>query len=160
MSNLKLFLQFSGHRPVELIEVAAEATARSVLDAAAALGGPADGEVFAADREAPLDPDTPLRAQGVKDKDRIHVHTCRQIQVTLTFAGDTKHHPFRPSTTVAEVKAWFVDKLHMTPVDATEHVLQITGTSDRPDPDAQIGALVTSHCALDLTLVPIKRVEG
>ena len=160
MSTLKLFLQFSGHRPVELVEASAEAPARTVLDTAVALGAPAGGELFVADRDAPLDPDKSLHAQGVKDKDRVHVHTCRQIQVTLSFAGDTKHHPFRPSATIAEVKAWFVDKLHMSPVDATEHVLQITGTSERPDPDTQIGALVSSACALDLTLVPVKRVEG
>ena len=62
--------------------------------------------------------------------------------------------------TVDEVKQWYVDKLKMSPVDATEHVLQITDTTDRPDPDVQIGALISGRCDVTFTLVPIKRVEG
>lgn len=160
MSNLKLFLQFAGHRPVELLDLPGDALAGAVAAAVAARGGPAAGHVFAAGHDAPLDPGAALAAQGVKDKDRVHVHPCEQIQVTLTFVEVTKHHPFRPFVTVAEVKAWFVDKLGMSAVDATEHVLQVTGTQDRPDPDTQIGALVASGCALELSLVPVKRVEG
>ena len=160
VSNLKLFLQFAGHRPIELIDLPSDALARAVAAAAEARGGPAAGQVFAVGNDAPLDLDTPLAAQGIKDKDRVHVHPCERIQITLTFADVTKHHPFRPSVTVAEVKAWFVDELGMTPVDATEHVLQVTAMQDRPDPDTQIGALVVSGCALELTLVPVKRVEG
>jgi hypothetical protein len=53
-----------------------------------------------------------------------------------------------------------VHELKMSPVDASEHVLQITGTTDRPDPDVQIGALVSGCCELAFSLVPVKRVEG
>lgn len=38
MSQMKLFLQFEGHRPIELIQVPDNATPGAVIAAAAALG--------------------------------------------------------------------------------------------------------------------------
>jgi hypothetical protein len=49
----------------------------------------------------------------------------------------------------------------MDPGDAAEHVLQLTGTADRPDADTHIGALASCpDCRLAFDLVPLKRVEG
>ena len=162
MSQLKLFLQFEGHHPIELIQIADEATPGDILAAAAGLGAEtSEAFVFAGDDENPLDPEQPLRKQGVQDKARVHVHRCKKIGVSLNYADEPeKHHSFAPSATVDHVKRWYVDKLKMSEVDATEHVLQITGTTDRPDPDVQIGTLVRGQCDVAFTLVPIKRVEG
>ena len=89
------------------------------------------------------------------------MHRCRKINVDLHYA-DTPEvcHKFPPTATVNHVKRWYVHELKMSPVDASEHVLQITGTTDRPDPDVQIGALVSGCCELAFSLVPVKRVEG
>jgi hypothetical protein len=117
--------------------------------------------VFAGEDEHPLHSDKPLRHQGVKDKHRVHVHRCKKIKVALHYADTPEaHHQFAPTATVHHVKRWYVNELKMPPVDASEHVLQITGTTDRPDPDVQIGALVSGHCELTFSLVPVKRVEG
>jgi hypothetical protein len=162
MSKFKLFLQFEGHRAIEAASLGPEATPRDAIEAAIALGfaSAPDTSVFHGEQADPLDLDTPLHRQGVKDKDRLHIHRCRKIQVTVTFASARKQHPFPPSATVETVKRWFVREIGMSDVDATEHVLQIAGASDRPEPDVQIGSLTKRDCSLDLVLVPIKRVEG
>ncbi|OYX47053.1 MAG: hypothetical protein B7Y90_13880 [Alphaproteobacteria bacterium 32-64-14] len=157
MSKLKLFLQFEGHRAVEVVLLGSDAIARDVIKAAAALGlaDSPDIVVFHGDHPDPLDPGKPLHDQGVKDKDRVHVHRCKKIQVSVTFASFRKQHPFSPAATVEAVKRWFVHEIKMSEIDATEHVLQIAGTSERPEPDVQIGSLTSRECALNLTLVPI-----
>lgn len=164
MSTLSLFLQFEGSRHIELIVLPAGATPEDVIEAALVLGFPEshrhEAHVFSDQLDHPLERGKALCDQGRKAKDRIHVHRCREIQVTLHFNHVTKHHAFQPVATIDRVKRWFVEALEMSPVDATEHVLQLTGTSDRPDPDVHIGSLISGHCTLNLTLVPRKRVEG
>jgi hypothetical protein len=151
MSQLKLFLQIEGRRSIELIEVSEDAGPDAVLAAAAALGLVIDeAMVFAGEDEHPLHVDKP-----------VHVHRCKKINVALHYADTPEaHHDFAPTATVNHVKRWYVNELKMSPVDASEHVLQITGTTDRPDPDVQIGALVSGCCELAFSLVPVKRVEG
>jgi hypothetical protein len=78
----------------------------------------------------------------------------------MHFNDLTEKVHFPPSATVERVKRRFVEKIHMSPVDATEHVLQLCVSTDRPEPDLQIGALVSGTCSLCFNLVPIKRVEG
>lgn len=162
MTKLKLFMQIEGRRSIELIEVAEDAGPDAVLAAAAALGLAIEAAmVFAGEDEHPLHMGKPLHHQGVKDKHRVHVHRCKKIGVTLHYADTPEaHRAFPPTATVTHVKRWYVHELKMAPVDASEHVLQITGTNDRPDPDVQIGALVTGCCEIALSLVPVKRVEG
>ena len=65
-------------------------------------------------------------------------------------------------TTVETVKRWAAIKgFGMTPADAAEHVLQLAGSTIRPEPDTHIGSLVSgSACQLRFDLVPLKRVEG
>ena len=93
---------------------------------------------------------------------RYHVHRCHHITVTVTFNGIAKEHEFGPGTTIAKVKRWAAEKAFgMDAGDADEHVLQLSGTSDRPEPDTHIGSLVTfPDCSLTFDLVPLKRVEG
>jgi hypothetical protein len=164
MAILKLFLQFEGHRPVELIQIDENAVVRELLAAASKLGLPDDikngGAVFEHEGETPLEMDLTLKASGIRDKHRIHIHRCKRIEVTLHFNEVTERLYFPPATTVDKVKKEFVKKIGMSPIDATEHVLQICGGTDRPEPDTHIGALVCGRCAVCFDLVPIKRVEG
>ncbi len=164
MPTIQLFLQSEGNRRIELIEIDANATVREILFAAVRAGLPeeyrTDALVFGQHCETPLDPDTILSVVGICDKHRIHVHRCHKIEVTLHFNDITEKLHFPPSATVERVKRHFIEKIHMSPVDATEHVLQICGSSDRPEPDNHIGALVSCTCSLCFNLVPIKRVEG
>lgn len=164
MSNIQLFLQFEGSRGIELIQLDADAPAREILAAAVRLGFAEphrqDAHVFGPEGEAPLKLDVSLSKQGIRDKHRVHIHRCRKIEVTLHFNELTEVMEFPPANTVDHVKKRFVHAIHMSAVDATEHVLQLCGSEDRPEPDAQIGSLVSGCCSLCFNLVPIKRIEG
>jgi hypothetical protein len=90
------------------------------------------------------------------------VHRCRHVEVAVTFNGKPVHHRFGPGTTVARVKTWAAEReFKMTPQEASEHVLQISGTKERPDPGVHLGTLVLSpHCRIAFDLMPNERVNG
>lgn len=123
-----------------------------------------DGEflVFVEDVDEPLDLDCALPKTDEGKPLRLHVHRCRSVAVSVTFNGETAEHRFGPGTTVETVKKWAaIKRFGMTPSDAAEHVLQLTGSATRPEPDTHIGSLVTAgNCAVRFDLVPLKRVEG
>jgi hypothetical protein len=164
MKTIQLFLQFEGHRGIELVQIDPNATVRELLDAAGRFGLGEDRKagalVFVHEGDDPLDLDAALIAVGIRDKHRVHVHRCKKIEVTLHFNEVTEKHHFPPSVTIDKVKREFVKKIHMAAVDATEHVLQLCGGTDRPEPDVHIGSLVHGCCSLCFDLVPIKRIEG
>jgi hypothetical protein len=164
MSKIQLFLQVEGSRGVHLVELDDDAHAKNLIALAVRSGlAAANTEgalIFGPDGDSPLDPAVPLSKQGVRNKHRMHVHRCRQVNVTLHFNDVTEVVHFPPSATVDRVKKRFVQMICMSPVDATEHVLQLCGSSDRPEPDTQIGTLVCGCCNVCFDLVPIKRVEG
>ncbi len=162
MSKLQLFLQFEGHRRIELIQLDHDSLALELVNAAIRLGLANDSKdvcAFYGDDDCELKLDEPLSKQGVRDRHRVHVHRCRKIKVTLHFNEIVEHMEFPPSATIDRVKKKFVHAIQMKPVDASEHVLQLCGCSDRPEGDTQIGSLA-SHCSVCLDLVPIKRIEG
>jgi hypothetical protein len=93
---------------------------------------------------------------------KAHLHRCRHVEVAVTFNGETVHHRFGPGTTVARVKIWAAErKFGMTPQEAGEHVLQVAGTQDRPDPGTHLGAIASCpECRIAFDLVPNERVNG
>ena len=82
--------------------------------------------------------------------------------MTVTFNGQSKGHEFSPATTVADVKKFAaIREFGMKPADAAEHVLQFSGSAERPEPETHVGALVSCpDCRIAFDLVPHKRVEG
>lgn len=164
MPTIQLFLQYEGHPRVELVQLDENATVADLIEAARKAGLPDDRKegacVFVHDVDQPLDLTLTLKAAGVRDKYRVHVHRCKKVEVTLHFNERTEKLAFPPAATVDKVKKEFVKELRMSKVDASEHVLQLCGSTDRPDPDTHIGSLVCGCCALCFDLVPIKRIEG
>ncbi|MBN9306916.1 MAG: hypothetical protein BGO82_05570 [Devosia sp. 67-54] len=165
MSSLSIFAQAEASRQIEIIEVGEHTSVKDIIKAALQRGlfqgDEKEALVYVEDRDDPLDNDKPFLAQGGKDKDRVIVHRCRRVDVTVAFNARREQDKFSPAATVARVKKWFVKEIGMTPVDASEHVLQLAGTTDRPDPDTHIGTLVAKGlCSISFTLVPRKRVEG
>jgi hypothetical protein len=78
----------------------------------------------------------------------------------VTYNG-TESHAFPPSTTIGRVKKWADKEFGLKGQDATDLVLQISGTTTKPEEDIHIGTLVKHpHCALSLDLVPKKFVQG
>lgn len=92
---------------------------------------------------------------------RVHLHRQKGIDVTVRYAGRDVARTFRPSATVARVKKWATHELAISPSDAAELMLQVTGTDNRPDSDTHIGMLVKSPAKkLSFDLVPSPRVNG
>lgn len=101
------------------------------------------------------------KLDAVPDGLRVHLHRQKGIDVTVRYAGQDVRRTFRPSATVGRVKKWASHELGISPSDAAELMLQITGTDKRPDPDTHIGALVKAPAkALSFDLVPSPRVNG
>ena len=92
---------------------------------------------------------------------KLHVHHCLLIDTSVMFAGNTVHHKFAPATTVGAIKNWAARKLGMTEVEAGEHLLQISGTKERPATGTHVGSLTSGHeCSVHFDLVPDERVNG
>ena len=166
MKTIEVLLQGEGIPDIQIIVLEEEAarTEHVLAQAAKHRKGGITGEflVFAEDEDEPLPAGRPLSRAPDGNPHRLHVHRCRAIAVSVTFNGETVGHRFGPGKTVESVKKWAATtKFGMTPQDAAEHVLQISGTTVRPEPDTHIGALVTAEtCAVKFDLVPLKRVEG
>ncbi|AUW47159.1 hypothetical protein [Rhizobium leguminosarum] len=165
MNKITLFVQFEASPNIELIELSDTATFAELILAATERGLPDDVQrdalIFIEEKDEALETDLSLTKQGVKHKDRVTIHRCRRVEVSVAFNARLEQRKFNPAATVGRVKRWFVDEIGMTPVDASEHVLQITGTNRRPDHDVPIGTVVTKGtCSVEFTLVPRKRVEG
>jgi hypothetical protein len=136
-----------------LADVLAAIRAKHSIDAAAVL--------FLEDAEEPAELAALLRDLADPKGLKVHVHRCHRIEVSVTFNG-TKDYKFAPSTTVAHVKDWATEKAFpMNAEEAAEHVLQITGTTERPSPGMHLGALaVHAHCHVRFDLVPNERING
>jgi hypothetical protein len=167
MVGIQVFIQGEGVREIRMLELPANATVRGLVSAAAAQGFPAaaDGKatVFIEDADDALLPETTLAAAGIRDQGSVHVHRCTKVAVTVHFNGSEKLKAFGPGATVHRVKQWAVGKnaFDLAPVDAAEHLLQVTGGIERPDEDVHVGTLVQSpNCALAFDLVAKVRVEG
>jgi hypothetical protein len=167
MARIQVFIQGEGLREIRVLDLPANATVRDLVTAAATNGFAAavDGKaaVFAEDGDDALAPATTLAAAGIGHQSSVHVHRCKRVAVAVNFNGETKSEAFGPGATVHRIKQWAVGKkgFDLTPVDAAEHVLQVSGGTDRPDEDVHIGTLVQSpSCAFAFDLVAKVRVEG
>lgn len=163
MKTIDLFYQGEGVAEIEHLEIEPDTT---FADLKARLiekhGGAADALLFAEDEDDPLED-----AQTVKDRAggkglKLHLHRCRHITVAVTYNGETIDRKFAPGATVARVKRWAAErKFGMTEEEAGEHVLQISGTHERPSPGTHIGALANRKtCGVAFDLVPDERVNG
>lgn len=167
MADTELFVQGEGMRDIALVRIPEGGTVRDVVEAARAHGLRAEeGEppsVTVENAEAELDLDASLSTLGIADRGRVHVHRCKRVGVTVNFNARQARDDFPPSTTVRRLKKWADSKqgFDLRGADATEHLLQICGSGERPDEDTHIGSLVeVADCSLCFDLVPKTRVEG
>lgn len=118
--------------------------------------------VYVEDGDEPIADDTPLGQLHRSGALKVHIHRCRKVKVTIRFNDKMATDGFPPSATVARVKKWAAEKqFGMTPEEAGEHVLQISGTQDRPAPGTHIGTLTgETPCKVEFDLVPDERVNG
>lgn len=163
METLNVFYQIEGSKDILHFEIEAQHTAAALAALLIKRHG-LEQEVllFLEDSEEPLSDSAALRDHCGHAGVKLHIHRCRHIDVVVTFNGRTAGRRFPPSATVARVKHWAaVHEFKMSEADASEHVLQIANTHDRPSPGAHIGTLTTRpHCRVAFDLVPDQRVNG
>ena len=119
--------------------------------------------VFVENTDVTLELDVKIDEAGLTTRSRLHVHRCKEVEVTVNYNQDQKKGFFSPSATVDWVKEWAVakDQYDMSPVDAAEHVLKLCNAGDLPDGEVHIGTLVKfPDGTLCFDLVPKQRVEG
>ena len=165
MKRIEVLLQGECIPDIQLVEVDSTGQVKDLLAVAAGCRKETvEGEffVFHEDGVEPLGIEDMLPESENGQPVPLQVHRCCSVVTTVTFNGVSKGHEFRPGMTIAAVKKWAaVAEFGMKPDDAAEHVLQIADTTDRPEPDTHIGALVTCpDCSVAFNLVPLKRVEG
>jgi hypothetical protein len=166
--TLEVFVQVEGKQQITIVRILAAATVRDLLEEVVRLGlveAAYRGELIALleDVEAELRPNDNLHSAGVKNRSRLHFHRCRSIAVTVHFNGQSRQRSFGPSASIAKVFDWIVGShgFGLTRTDAVEHVLQLSGTSTRPDEDVHVGTLTSAPvCEASFDLVPKRRVEG
>ena len=162
-TTIDFFYQGEGITEIEHLEVGPDHTfsaIKAILIEKHGLG--ADLLIYLEDGDEPIDElliiGEHIGPAGIK----AHLHRCRKVEVAVTFNGETAHHHFAPSKTVARVKRWAAEKkFGMSEEEATEHLLQIAGTHDRPTPGTHLGAIASCpDCRLAFDLVPDQRVNG
>lgn len=163
MTSISIFYQGEGIPDIDHLEVDGDETLASIKAAILKKHGlPPETILFLEDGEDAADESRKLREHATRAGVKVHVHRCRKVEVSVTFNGETVSHRFAPGVTVARVKTWAAErKFKMTPQEAGEHVLQIAGTQERPDPGTHLGRLVSSpKCEIAFDLVPNERING
>lgn len=162
MKSIDIFYQREGVRDVGHLETEAETNLASIKARLIELGAAtAETLLFAEDADDPLDEAVTVGKAAGKSGLKLHLHRCKHIEVAVTFMTKTESRNFGPGVTVASVKRWAADKFNMSKEDASEHLLQLKGTHDRPSPSTHIGTLAhCPKCRVDFDLVPNERVQG
>jgi hypothetical protein len=100
------------------------------------------------------------KLKEIPDGLRVQLHREKGIDVVVRYAGHDVRRSFRPSATVLRIKQWATQEMGIQPSDAAELMLQVAGTSNRPDPDVHLGSLAKGEKSLTFDLVPSPRVNG
>ena len=165
--HIELFLQGEGIHKITLVKVHPKDIVADIVKVGYEHGLriPEDSEVFifVENTDEPLELDVKIDEAGLSPRSRVHIHRCKEVEVTVNYRRDQKKDSFPPSATVDWVKEWAVgkDQYDMSSVDAAEHVLKVCNSGDQPDEDVHIGALAKfPDGTLCFDLVPKQRVEG
>lgn len=163
MPVIDVFYQGEGLREIDHIEIGSDHNFRALKEMLIKKHGfENDVMIFLEDSDEPVNELLMVRDHAGHVGVKTHLHRCRHVEVAVTFNNQTGRHQFGPGTTVARVKRWAAEhKFKMSPEEASEHVLQIAGTHERPVPGTHLGALsMCPKCMVSFDLVPDQRVNG
>lgn len=163
MKSIDIFYQGEGIPALEHIEVDEATTFKALLDLIAKKHG-LDGAslLLLEDEDEPADEKAVVGKKAGCAGIKVHVHRCKKIAVSVHFKDKTVRDDFAPSATIARIKRWAaVRKFGMTEEEASDHHLQLTGTTDQPDPGTHVGTLTRGRkCEVAFDLVTTPKVNG
>jgi hypothetical protein len=91
----------------------------------------------------------------------VIVHPCREITVTVDYAGTDKVIRARPSARIGEIRSRAIAELGLDPQSSADLVLRLPGTTEELPEASPVGAYVPrGTCALTLDLVHASRPQG
>jgi hypothetical protein len=154
--TIELFVHRPTEERIEIREIKRTITVAEAVDLA-------DGErVWLEETETEIDTTITVIEANLGHHGHVHVNRCHEVVTSVTYNGATKERTFHPATRIERVFEWAVSKhgFNLTPADATEHVLQLTGTTIQPDVHDHIGSFVGEHCSVSFGLVPKIRPQG
>ena len=167
ISPTELFVQGEGIPNITLVKLSPKDTVADLVKVARKHGltAPAASEVcvFIENTDVSLELVLKIEEVGLNPRSRLHIHRCKEVEVTVNYNQDQQKKYFPPSATVEWVKEWAVgkDQYDISPVDAAEHVLKVCNSGEQPDGEVHIGTLVKfPDGTLCFDLVPKQRVEG
>lgn len=162
---MEIYIQGKGIPDVKdrIVEPASRVDA--VLEEAIKLGFPvevvSEALVFIDDCEEPVILTITLEAAGIRDGSRVHVHTCRYIEVSGNYNGKTIIERFSPIVRVRTVKEKLAKKFEIDMHDLGSFALLICGSQVELDENSPIGSLVHhAHCDLCFDLVKRENIQG
>ena len=159
--KIQVFLQSELLSDIEVLEIEAEVGHVGLRDACVnKLGTTPTEELFLFieddDDERPFE-----KLERLPDGLRVHLHRLKGIDVVVRYGGRDVRRAFRPSATIGRIKHWSTHELGIKGSDATELMLQISGSDMRPDADIHVGSLAKAPAhSVVFDLVPSPRVNG
>ena len=163
METLDLFIQGEGLSGIKYIEIESYSTFGAIkARLIEQYNIPTEALLFVEDMDKPLDDGSNAVQHASTAGLKLHFNRCSKLDVLVTFNGETARCQFAPSATVSRVKKWVAErKFKMSDAEVGEHVLQISGTYERPAPGTHIGVLSPpGACEVKFDLVPDERVNG
>ena len=91
----------------------------------------------------------------------VVVHPCREIKITINYAGTDKVITGRPSARIGGIRARAIAELMLDPQSSADLVLRLPDTTEELPEGSPVGAYVPSRtCTLTLDLVHASRPQG
>jgi hypothetical protein len=120
-----------------------------------------DEHVYRVDDEVEIDVDLTVVELFGTDPGHVVVHPCREIAVTVGYAGQDKLVTAHPSTRVRAVLAKAIAELGLDAASSADLVLRLPGTTTDLALANPIGAYVPKGtCSVTLDLVHLVRSQG
>ncbi|WP_192244273.1 hypothetical protein [Mesorhizobium silamurunense] len=113
--------------------------------------------IFKEDGDEPLEHNHPLHGH---ENPIFHANRCRQVHVSVHYGPNTFERHFAPSSTIAKITRWAIERAGLGREEAEEHVLQLHGTATQPPLSTHLGSLTSKNCAVVFDLVRKKLVQG
>lgn len=135
-----------------------------IRELASHLLGNKEGFLFLADEEKPLDLDKTLAELGIDKQGHIHTATCRQVKVSVEYAGQSLQHQFPPTVQIKAIQHWAVGQKWNPPIDPAERSKFALFLPGDPDPLQEANRLANyvpaTGCGVTLELAYRSRQQG
>jgi len=160
MKEIELYIHTAEHRDPKLVKIDEDATVEDLLKR---IAPEANGDIYLTieGEEKPHERHRKLRECGIKHRDHIDCHQCREVAVAVFYNGE-QNHSFAPSATIEKVLHWALGAFGLTGAAALDKVLRLPDAPNEVLPEsAHIGSFVKPHaCEVRLNLTGKVEVNG